>query len=105
MTEKNAKKSAKLGFTLVETICALALLTIVFAGFMTLVAASARMNTQALKLGAEFDTSAAELELGQGEATSATLTLTVGGKVFNLPVALSTTKGEYPLSAFAPAGG
>lgn len=106
MPQERTKKSAKLGFTLVETICALALLTVVFAGFVTLVASSAKLNTQALKLGTAFDTAAASLELGsEVETTSETLTLTVGDRDFDLAVELRTTKGDYPLSAFSPEGG
>lgn len=106
MPRKDIKKSGKLGFTLVETICALALLTVVFAGFMTLAASAARLNTHALRLGAAFDASAADLERGQNiTAATETFTLDIGGSTFPLTAELHTTQGEYPLTAFTPVGG
>lgn len=96
-------KKDRRGFTLLEAVCALALLTLVFSGFTTLALAANRLNERTRLLDVAFGNSTRALASDSGAAE--TVTLYLGGDSYEVGVVVKESGGDYPLTSFASPGG
>ena len=89
------------GFTLLETILALALLSIVVISFTLIVGASSNLNQASERMQADLDQSVSDIENGRNLSdTQGTITLTTPGGTVQIPVTFWQTTSQVELKKF-----
>lgn len=100
MNGKNKKAKSQRGFTLIESICALALLVVVFAGFVTLATVASRLNIKSKQADDAF--AAATETLYTDAGSPATLVIQIDGTSISIPVTKKTAQNDRALSILEP---
>lgn len=100
MNGKNKARKRQRGFTLIESICALALLVVVFAGFVTLATVASRLNIKSKQTDDAF--AAATKTLYEHSGSEATVDIQIDGTTISVPVTKKTAQNGYALSILEP---
>lgn len=100
MNRKKIKRKWQSGFTLIESICALALLVVVFAGFVTLATVASRLNIKSKQTDDAF--AVATETLYEHDGSAVTVEIQIDGTMITVPATKKTAQNGYALSILEP---